>query len=116
MTEHVCECMGTWIAKLPGGRGNGDWTVGVCKGLWARISKILTWLADTKVCLPEWDAIDPLAIAGGRGVPDGAGAEAGGCRARIKRSNVASLSSSDPGSLVGGLVVAVEPEVVTHSC
>ena len=69
-----------------------------------------------KICLPAYDAIDPLAIAGGGAVPDGAGAEVWGIWALIKCSIVASLSSSEQGWLVkgaGGLVVTVEPVVVT---
>ena len=56
-----------------------------------------------KICLPGWDAIDSLAIAGGGSVPDEAGAEVGGSWALIKRSIVDSLSSSELGWLVRGL-------------
>ena len=71
-----------------------------------------------EIRLPGCDAVDPLAIAGGwgRGAPEEAGAEVWRSWALIKRSIVASLSSSEPGWLVGGaggLVVTVEPEAVT---
>ena len=60
--------------------------------------------------------MDPLAVAGGGSAPDEAGAEAGGSWALIKRSIVASLSSSELGWLVRGSegsVGTVEPEVAT---
>ena len=71
-----------------------------------------------EIRLPGCDAvyIDPLAIAGGWGAPEEAGAEVWRSWPLIKRSIVASLSSSEPVWLVGGAggsVVTVEPEAVT---